>query len=75
MHFETGWIFLQLFISDFSCLKVYKDSHGYSYAVSEMLQRSAQKEDNFLREMRVKVFEITGRLVVFEALNTVSFNS
>jgi len=50
--------------------QVYKDSHGYSYAVSEMMQRSAQKEDNFLREMRVKVFEITGRLVVFEALNT-----
>ena len=53
--------------------QIYKDGQGYSYAVAETLERVAAKEDNFLREIRVKVFQKTGRLIVVEALDTVGF--
>ena len=55
--------------------QIYKDSLGYCYAVSETLERVAAKEDNFLREIRVKVFQKTGRLIVIEALDTVGFTN
>ena len=53
--------------------QIYKDGQGYYYAVAETLERVAAKEDNFLREIRVKVFQKTGRLIVVEALDTVGF--
>ena len=54
-------------------LQIYKNSQGYSYAVAELLTRTPEKEDIFLREVKVKVFQRTGRLILFESLDIVRF--
>ena len=40
--------------------------------MGEILVRAPEKEDIFLREVRVKVYRRSGTLVLLEALETVS---
>ena len=49
--------------------QIYKDLTGYSYVVGELLDHVPEKEDNFLREIRVKVFGRSGRFVVIQTLD------
>jgi hypothetical protein len=53
-------------------LQIYKDNRGYCYAVGELLNRAPEKEDLFLREVRIKIFKRTGTLVLLEAMDRVS---
>ena len=50
-------------------VQIYKDPNGYSCVLAKILSHSAEKEDVFLREMRIKVFKRSGRLVLLESLN------